>query len=99
MLEKVKLALKITTTDFDSELTDMINAAYLDLQIAGVKNITATDYTIIRAVCTYCRLNWGSPADYDKLKASYDEQKAQMSMSSLYNVSGLGPIPVPVVTT
>lgn len=86
MLEKVKVALKITTTDFDTELTDMINAAYLDLNLANVANTTTSDYLIIRAVCTYCRLNWGSPADYDKLKASYDEQKAQLSMSSLYNV-------------
>lgn len=85
MLEKVKVALKITTNDFDSELSDMINAAILDLGLAGIINTLQTDALVIRAICTYCRLNWGSPADYDKLKASYDEQKAQMSMSSLYN--------------
>lgn len=85
MLEKVKVALKITTNDFDSELSDMINAATLDLGLAGIINTLQTDALVIRAICTYCRLNWGSPADYDKLKASYDEQKAQMSMSSLYN--------------
>ena len=85
MLEKVKVALKITTNDFDSELSDMINAAILDLGLAGIINTLQTDALVIRAICTYCRLNWGSPADYDKLKSSYDEQKAQMSMSSLYN--------------
>lgn len=85
MLEKVKVALKITTNDFDSELSDMINAAVLDLGLAGIINTLQTDALVIRAICTYCRLNWGSPADYDKLKSSYDEQKAQMSMSSLYN--------------
>lgn len=85
MLEKVKIALKITTNDFDSELSDMINAAILDLGLAGIINTLQTDALVIRAICTYCRLNWGSPADYDKLKSSYDEQKAQMSMSSLYN--------------
>jgi hypothetical protein len=31
MLEKVKLALRITTNAFDSELNDLINAAYDDL--------------------------------------------------------------------
>lgn len=87
MLEKVKVALKITTNDFDSELTDMIDAATIDLGLAGVENTLSTDALVIRAICTYCRLNWGSPADYDKLKASYDEQKAQMSMSSLYNTA------------
>ena len=85
MLEKVKIALKITTNDFDSELSDMINAAILDLGLAGIINTLQTDALVNRAICTYCRLNWGSPADYDKLKSSYDEQKAQMSMSSLYN--------------
>lgn len=84
MLEKVKLALKISTEDFDSEIQDLINAAYLDLSIAGITNLDETDSLIIRAVITYCRANWSSPADYDKLKASYDEQKAQMSMSSSY---------------
>ena len=29
ILEKVKLALRITTDDFDTELTDMINACLL----------------------------------------------------------------------
>lgn len=84
MLEKVKLVLKITTNDFDDELNDLIDASLLDLGIAGVDNVDTSDALIIRAVCTYCRANWGTPSDYDKLKASYDEQKAQMGMSSNY---------------
>jgi len=88
MLDKVKLTLKITTDDFDDELNDMIDASLLDLGIAGVVADDTTDALIIRAVCTYCRANWGSPSDYDKLKASYDEQKAQMSMSGNYTTFG-----------
>lgn len=88
MLDKVKLALKISTNDFDSELNDLIDAAYLDLGIGGVTNIDSTDALIIHAVCTYCRLNWGSPSDYDRLKAAYDEQKAQLGMSSGYTTFG-----------
>jgi len=84
MLEKVRLALRITTTAFDSELTDLINAAYVDLGIAGVENKEETDPIIIRAVTTYCRMNFGEVSDYDRLKASYDEQKAQLSMASDY---------------
>lgn len=84
MLEKVRLALRITTTAFDSELTDLINAAYVDLGIAGVENKEETDPIIIRAVATYCRMNFGEVSDYDRLKASYDEQKAQLSMASDY---------------
>jgi hypothetical protein len=85
MLEKVRLALRITTTAFDSELSDLINAAYADLGIAGVVNTESTDPIIIRAVTTYCRMNFGEVSDYDRLKASYDEQKAQLSMASNYS--------------
>lgn len=84
MLEKVKLALRISTDAFDSELTDLINAAYDDLGIAGVINTESETPLIIRAVITYCRCNFGQPDEYDRLKASYDEQKAQLSMNSDY---------------
>lgn len=84
MLDKVKLALRITTNAFDSELTDLINAAYDDLGIAGVINTESATPLIIRAVITYCRANFGQPDEYDRLKASYDEQKAQLSMNSDY---------------
>lgn len=83
--DKAKLALKITTTDFDAEITDIVEAGLLDLGLAGVDaDETTTDALIIRAVCTFARMSWGSPADYDKLKASYDEQKAQMQMATGY---------------
>lgn len=88
MLEKVKLALRITTDAFDSELNDLINAAYDDLGIAGVVNTESETPLIIRAVITYCRCNFGQPDEYDRLKASYDEQKAQLSMNSDYTEWG-----------
>ena len=84
MLEKVKLALRITTTAYDSELTDLINSAKLDLGIAGVVLPTELDSVCSTAVITYCRLHFGEPDDYDRLKASYDEQKAQLSMATGY---------------
>lgn len=86
MLNKVKLALRITTEAFDSELTDLINAALLDLGIAGVNEFdaTTTDALIIRAVITYCKLHFGEPDEFDRLKASYDEQKAQLGMATGY---------------
>ena len=84
VLTAVKLALRITTNAFDSELSDLINAALLDLGIAGVTNNSTTDALILRAVITYCKLHFGEPDDYDRLKRAYDEQKAQLSMSSGY---------------
>ena len=84
MIERVKLALRITTNAFDQEIADLIDAALKDLGIAGVTNDDITDPLIIRAVVTYCKCNFGQPDDYDRLKASYDEQKAQMSMATGY---------------
>ena len=85
-LAKVKLSLRIITDLFDGELSDLIDAAMLDLDIAGVDgaNVALTDPLVLRAVTTYCRMHFGQPEDYDRLKASYDEQKAQMSMATNY---------------
>ena len=83
-LPAVKLALRITTTAYDSEITSLINAALKDMGIAGVTNDDDTDALVLRAIITYCRLNFGQPDDYDRLKASYDEQKAQLSMATGY---------------
>lgn len=85
-LAKVKLSLRIITDLFDGELSDLIDAAFLDLGIAGVdgENVELSDPLVLRAVTTYCRMHFGQPEDYDRLKASYDEQKAQMSMATGY---------------
>lgn len=84
MIDKVKLALRITTNAFDYEIADLIEAALKDLGIAGVTNDDTTDPLIIRAVITYCKCHFGEPDEYDRLKRSYDEQKAQMSMATGY---------------
>lgn len=84
MLEKVKIALRITTDAFNDELNDLIDAAKLDLGIAGVVVPQTIDAICTRAVITYCKLHFGEPDDYDRLKASYDEQKAQLSMATGY---------------
>lgn len=104
MLSKVKLAKRIQTTVFDSELLDLIAAALKDIEHAGVTvvystvtdtNEAITDYVvddplISRAVVTYCVMNFGSPDDYDRLKASYDEQKGQLRESSGYGLEVVG---------
>ncbi len=84
MLELVKTALRMRTDAYDVELKMLIEAAKADLGIAGVKLPEELDAICQRAVATYCRLNFGEPEDYDRLKASYDEQKAQLSMATGY---------------
>lgn len=92
LLDKVKTAVRITTNAYDEELTDLINAAFDDLKIVNISpDLLTTEEgeaellpLIQRAVITYCRVNFGEPEEYDRLKASYDEQKAQLLMNSAY---------------
>ena len=84
ILNTVRLALRITTEAFDVELTNLIYAGMADLGIAGVnvENVALTDPLTMQAIITYCKMNFGEPDEYDRLKKSYDEQKAQMSMAT-----------------
>lgn len=93
MLNKVKLALLITSNNFDTELTELISAAVIDLNIAGVDNATVvktepTDALVSRAIISFCAYNFelmhGEETRSEKFKKVYDEQKAQMSMASNY---------------
>ncbi len=86
MLDKVKLALRIKTNSFDAELNQLIAAAAIDLGFAGVNEMrtSQTDAVVIQAVITYCKMHFGAVEDYDRLKQSYDEQKAQMATATGY---------------
>ena len=84
MLNKVKMALRISTNAYDDELTDLIAAAQQDMGIAGVVIPETIDELVTRAIITYCKMTFGLPEDYDRLKRSYDEQKAQLSNTTGY---------------
>lgn len=91
LLSKVKLALRVTTDAFDVELNQLIDACIADLRIAGISTETiGTEYLsepmVVMAVTTFCKINFGKidGAEYDRLKASYDEQKKQLSMATGY---------------
>lgn len=86
MLEAVKLALRIVTNAYDDELQALIMAAIADLGVV-LNDPDESDALIAQAIKTYVRMNFGSPSDYDRLKRSYDEQKAQLASASGYGLS------------
>lgn len=95
LLDKVKVACRVTSTAYDDELADLIEAGLADLNITDIDsdllvNGSELDPLVQRAVITYCKMNFGYLSDeqYQKFKASYDEQKAQMLMSSNYTTWG-----------
>lgn len=83
-LDDVKLAMGITTTVMDNEIQRLILAGFRDLQFADVNaDADTVDPAIKQAVITYCRLNFDSPDDYDRLAKSYEMQKAQLQTAHL----------------
>ena len=92
MLARVKLALRITTNAFDNEINGLISAALMHLGLVGIEDdllVTGTtDELIITAVITYVKLHFGEPSDPDRLKKSYDEQKAQLITATGYGFGG-----------
>jgi len=83
-LDKVRMALRISTIAYDDELTDLIKAAESDLGIAGVVVPSTLDEICTRAIITYCKMHFGLPDDVEWLKKSYDEQKAQLVTATGY---------------
>lgn len=90
-LSKVKDALGITEDDRDFYILGLINAAMIDLGIAGVdgEDAVISNDMVLLAVEIFCNMHGDfgmNPADADRLKRSYDELKAQLSMASGYTL-------------
>ena len=84
MITAAKTAKRITTTAYDTEIGRLLDTAQLDLGVAGVEIPSTIDKLVENAMITYFLMNFGEPDNYDKLKKSYDEQKAQLATCSGY---------------
>lgn len=84
LVQSAKLTLRIMTNAFDEQINDLIQRAMADLGIAGVIVPDPVDAIVKGAILTYVQMKFGQPDNYGELKASYDEQKAQLSMATNY---------------
>ena len=73
--------LAITVTESEDQTTHEVTITVTD-------NSTITDDTVKTAMITYCRANFGSPPDFDKLAASYDLQRRQLANATGYTDFG-----------
>lgn len=86
MLQKVKLALRITTDAYDTRINQLIDAAKIDLKIAGVVLPATLDAICEQAITTYCMLYFLGLSDdeFDRLSKAYDMQKGQLRTATGY---------------
>lgn len=84
LIEAAKLAGRITTNAYDSQIENLLETALLDLGVAGVVIHEEMDGLVRQAAITFFLMRFGDPDNYERLKASYDEQKAQLATCTGY---------------
>lgn len=84
LIDEAKLARRLKTDAFNNQVQSLLQAAMLDLGVAGVQIPEELDALVKQAAITYFLMHFGQPDDYDRLKRSYDEQKAQLSTCTGY---------------
>lgn len=84
LIAAAKLAKRIKTDAFDCQVRMLLEAAMLDMGVAGVEVPERMDALVSQAAITYFLMHFGEPDDPDRLKRSYDEQKAQLATCTGY---------------
>lgn len=82
MLNIVKLALRITTTAFDTEIQRLINECIEELEGLGVivdvaEGIPTSDQ-VQGAIVAYCKWQFGSNDEADRWREIFDRKLAQL---------------------
>lgn len=85
MLDAIKRSIGVRSDYFDEELTTLIDAGKMDLQLAGVKKVEDDDPLIIQAVACYCQANRGTDAENRaKFLELYKLHKRNLMMAGEY---------------
>lgn len=99
MLDKVKLALRLSGTALDGEVSDLINAAIADLRLVGINipaeagssSKTLGDPLLDRAVVLYAKAEFGFNDDAERYRNAaeryrnaYDYLKCALSLAADY---------------
>ena len=83
-LAKVKTALRVSFNNLDSQISDLIEEAILDLTAtADIKPFTSADADALQtgAVIAYVSYKWFND---DRYFTAYNDMKAKMALSATY---------------
>ena len=96
MLDKVKLALRLSGTALDGEVSDLINAAIADLRLVGINipaeagssSKTLGDPLLDRAVVLYAKAEFGFNDDAERYRNAYSTGSAARAYRNAESESG-----------
>ena len=86
MVEKIRKALRITHSNFDSDIQGNIDACFLDLKRVGIPNPNKEDALIYKAVELYCKWQYDFGGKGDKYEQAYTNLSMGLALSGDYNV-------------
>lgn len=90
MLDDIKNVLRVSGTDFDVELNDLIESARQELLLAGVHTALAnsnSDALVKKAIMVYCKAEFGfDNQEADRFRKAFDSLKQHLTLSSQYTV-------------
>lgn len=84
LLPKVKTALRVSFNTFDTQISDLIDEAILDLtRTADIKSFTTADADPLQtgAVISYVAYKWFND---EKYFVAYNDMKTKMALSGSY---------------
>jgi len=85
MLDAVRLSLRKTGNEFDTEIQDIIEACKIDLRIAGIVKIEDDDPLILRVVTLYAKGHFGFADMGTKYLEAYEALKVSLTLAGDYN--------------
>ena len=84
MLDAIRLSLRLTVNDFDTEITDLIESCKYDLKLAGIVEIPDNDPLILRAVTLYAKGHFGFADIGETYLKAYEHLKISLCLSGEY---------------
>lgn len=83
-LNKVKTALRVSFNNLDSQISDLIEEAILDLTAtADIKSFTTSDADALQTGAVIAYVSWKWLND-DRYYTAYNDIKAKMALSGTY---------------
>lgn len=88
IVDTIRTALRIVSTEFDSEIENDIGAAIIDMQRVGIQNVSTSDPAIVLLLSLHAKSSFNFELDGEKYEERYRYMRDGISLYSTYNGGG-----------